>query len=238
MKTLKELNSKWYWRLSKVVYFFILIIVLVASMGGYYYEFTAHDPKDISKISKDIESIYKTFDDIEKEVLELNWNYSSGSIWSTSSWWFINGWLISEILSKGINSKIEWITVICKNLTKDECDTSWMTTNTYRNYIQTWEPLKFPEYDIYEYKNAKEEVFWLKAILDESKESSYKYNLISSYNKSFNGNIDTDRDYRWFTEYLKMILSFLATFIWAILFTFIVKSLVYYIILWLAFPKE
>ena len=44
MKTLKELNSKWYWRTLKVIYFLIWLIIIIWSFFWYYDYFHPTSP--------------------------------------------------------------------------------------------------------------------------------------------------------------------------------------------------
>jgi len=67
MKTLKELNNKWYWRLIKLVYFFVLWLFLVASIWDLIQDINkTHDPEKVKIFQEEVFRQQK----IVKDVLE------------------------------------------------------------------------------------------------------------------------------------------------------------------------
>jgi len=58
MKTIQELNSKWYWRLIKVIYIFIALLVLIGGSIGIFLEVGTYNSKDIKEMITNFNDYY------------------------------------------------------------------------------------------------------------------------------------------------------------------------------------
>lgn len=69
MKTIQELNSKWYWRLLKVIYLLLAVTILIYSVAFLFNFIHVYNPKEINTISSNVE----TNSNIQKELIECNY---------------------------------------------------------------------------------------------------------------------------------------------------------------------
>lgn len=71
MKTLAELNSKWYWRLLKVIGFLLYTLVFIGSSVGIYFYFSHYNPIKLENAQHSIEeksNISNSLEYIKKQL--------------------------------------------------------------------------------------------------------------------------------------------------------------------------
>ncbi len=216
MKTIQELNSKWWWRFLKVVYFIWFVLILGLSAILYYDIFQVYNPDSIYQVMK-------------KQITKDYWNYQNREGKSLESFGFIipneTSVEISADKMKKVNDFLreKWITAEDIIALAEE---DWIDPEeAFQLFRDNWITVKWmPEAKIVElYKLV---------------EKGYSYELLNNYNNYYNEYNIVSRDYHWITEFLKIIWSILWTFLWIIFITFILKRVVYYIILWKFNPEK
>lgn len=216
MKTIKELNSKWYWRFLKVAYSIWFIFILGISTVLYYNIFQVYNSEPLYQvIKKQITKDYWDYQNRERKSLD-----SLGSTISNEPFVEINADKVKKV--------------------NDFLRERWITAEDIIALAE--EDWSDPEEILQIFRDNGVTVKWMPEAkiveLYKLSEKGYSYELLSEYNKHYNEYNTLSRDYRWIKEYLKIIWSVLWTFLWLIVLTFILKRILYYIILWEPFPKE
>lgn len=216
MKTIKELNSKWYWRFLKVAYAIWFIFILGISTVLYYNIFQVYNSEPLYQV-------------IKKQIIKDYWNYQNRERKSFESFG-----------SKILNEPFVEINADKVKKVNDFLNEKWLTADHIRALAE--EDWSDPEELFQIFRDNGIKIKWMKEAkiveLYNLANKEYSYELLNEYNKHYNEYNTLSRDYRWIKEYLKLTWSVLLTLLWLIVLTFILKRILYYIILWEPFPKE
>lgn len=260
MKTIEELNQKWYWRLVKVFFFFIVFVSIIWIFAWSYSIYHTYNPKDAKIVEQRFEKFKEKFNNVIEINKELKVIYPDFSI---------NNLLkISEKLK--LDKKIPWVMLLIILSEYPDANTYWKIESTcwWWYYNDCW-TLYYPEKEYYDDLRFDElnTIFIPRKKVDEFKRVWYLTsieNIISFYNSYKNWgktyqelleyywDIDwiwwyeeyfpyeyfSEYDYRWLNEWIKIIFSFLWFIILFLLFLFFIRWITYYIILWKFNPPE
>ncbi len=239
MKTIQELNSKWYWRLVKVAYIFLAILTLIGGSIGVFLELGTYNPKDKKEMITNFNDYYWRLDEIILKIDNLNGDFSTKNLLSIWTWETVKPTWLLIIFWKYPNANIEWVYKACEYILKENCYIEYdINKDPYSEYqkkkIEVWIPM----WRINDFNWYINRLMELKKYLNEYQEDWYAYPFIRAYNQFFETNYDTDRNYRGPFEYFKIFGWFIWILLWIILFTYVVRWTTYYIILWKFNPEK
>lgn len=238
MKTIQELNSKWWWRLVKVIYIFVIIVIFTGTNIEAFYETKIYNPKIFEKIWSDIQKPVEFVNKIKVAVESLNWNYSGPSLKSISSSWIVKTWPILYILAKYPDVKIEWVDIVCKMVSKTDCYFNEINDSYYKIYMDYNIRVEVPEYQINSFREWIDSINKINYLYNNVWNDQFNYDLINNYNQFFWEEISVYKDYHWFSEYIKIICFSFLIFIWIITISLILRGTLFYIILWKFNPEK
>lgn len=251
--TLSYLNSKWYWRLIKVIGLLFYILVFICSSIWIYLYFSSYNPVKLEKVKNIIKEkslILKQLETIETKIpwKELKLNDLKKIIWKE----YLNNinsiainFVMIEFLWKEISQiqvcgrdlilgcSWEYIWTYIKDSINDEKYDFVIELNndTYIDAKDTFE-----EY----YKIEKDAIDWINNMI--SWKSTREWSVFNDFDNKNATNINSiiwkEYEYRTIIDYLKIISSILWVLIWIVIFNFILLRIIYYIVLWQIFPKK
>lgn len=247
MKTLKELNSKWYWRLIKIIFFFFVWLILIwiwytTFDNAFEWRAKSYSPEYISKLDKNvleikeyISSLNKKFPNKDIKYTEINPNKNEYSKYEK----YRKDALIKDIrYLLAMDRSIEGLTPSLQNdnLNKKICENGDGNGNGLINFLNNG-PM-----------NGKWGIYWVDWCgIKDLKEVINKINNYKLWS------FDEDLYKSFFDDYIyKDYISFSQKFLWIILwsiyfvlwliplliFVFLVRTLAYYVIFGKIFPPK
>lgn len=251
MKTLKELNSKWYWRLVKVIWVLFLFIILIGSAVWFWDFYKTYNPDDIKKVSEEIVEYYWSYVKLTDSIWDINWDISKEKLKKITferNWRYeITNWTILYILSHNRKAKIEWVLYLTNkdNWYYYRCPTDVCTHYTedlprdLSDYISSWSTLYVTSDDVDNFSSYENSLISLNSELEEFKNGNSSFeDVYLLRNSFFNKNEYFYETHRWFTEWAKIIASTIWIFIGLAVFTIIFRWIFYYIAFWKFNPIE
>lgn len=225
MKTLKELNSKWYWRLIKVTYILFALFIFWVSCVLISESVRVFNPKTIAEVKTKYEGWTTKIQQIETD-------YPGEMITR------------SEISKKAKNPKsviralfaleknIEWIFLIENNPIKindAECDND---LDDYLNSLTTNIAINSHLCNIE----------WLKVFFSRIKQINPNWEKnesdISDVYNLFYSQTYLYKDYLWPKQIFEIVIYSFWILIGILLFTIIIRAILFYILFWNVFMKE
>lgn len=253
MKTLSELNSKWYWRLLKVIWFLFYILIFIWSSIGISYYFSHYNPDKLENAKNIIIENAKITEKLEKIEKEFPWNDLKLAD--------LKKIIKSEYLNN-INS-IAVSYVMIKNLWKNlnQIQVCWIDISLWCSWNPVWtyiiDSINDEKYNFiitisndtyFEAKNTFDEYYnienkaisWINDLLNKESNRAWSsfYDFDNKYWTNINNIIGEEYEYRSLLDYIKIISSILWILLWIFVFNFILLRVIYYIVLWKFFPKE
>lgn len=243
MKKISELNSKWYWRLIKVVYislFSIILVwwVLIIIEEEWRHKLDINNTKVICYSPDDrlflFPEKHKIFSLKDVWINELESSYSLRN----------NGFDYKNFITDSPYKSLQ-ITIFCINENnKNEKDSEYKDIHAYN---ESW-------IDMFFYQKANELRYWVNKIVSSdnmtkeeeeiyiSKMREYIDYVDNSYSNYSNAS-KLDFSIKMFDLNVKYLYShFILYIIWLIIWVYfsfeLIRRLTYYIILWSFFPKE
>lgn len=257
MKTIAELNEKWYWRFIKVIFFLIIFISIIWIFSWSYSMYHTYDPKDVKIVEERFEKFYNKYKkgyELNLELKNIYPNFSLENLIKITKKLeykekvpFI---LILILLSEYQDWNFENINFCDDFQIELDCIKEWDNKGIdYYNKIKNnWLKVSF-DY-VYEFK----EIWYIKDInkiieyynsyknWNKTNKELLKYYLDISwkwwYEKYFPYEYFSEYDYRWLNEWIKIIFSFIWFIFLFFLFLFLIRWITYYIILWNFNPKN
>lgn len=222
MKTVRELNSRWYWRLIKVFYFLILLGILLGSLWLSYDNLQIYNPEKI----RDIEVKYN---DIIQKINFLNSNFAGKPIKR------------DEIIEKKLANKD--IVLLLALWTHNGKWDLWFyeSTSTGDSKKCTEEIEKYKSWEITTIDWSYCWVSMYKSILSKISSIPADWKNSNFYTEELYETLNSWRIYRDYFG-LRQYLTIFAYWIW-ILFvlwaiTLLIRWISYYIILWRFNPEK
>lgn len=255
MKTIKELNQKWYWRFIKVIFFFIVFLSIIWIFTWIYSEFHTYNPKDIKTVEERFENFKKEFNHvkvIDEKLDEIYPNFSIDNLLKITSDLKLKNkiphYLPLIILSKYPKANLDRIWMVCWSW--DYCDIEYDSEMDFYDKIlnNTW--ISVPKYKIDEFEEnwSFNDILNYISFYDSYKNWNKTINNLMDYYKEidwywwtekfFPSEYFSEYDYRWISEWIKIILYFILSLFWFIIFLFLIRWITYYIIIWKFNPKE
>ncbi len=239
MKTIQELNSKWYWRLIKVAYIWVFIISVLASIWGIYFSILKYNPDNIEAVEKKISSESSFRDNMlsyDKKIEEDFWSFISIDEFKSHSWFFM--W--SDTATKLKNVKILlalWYNIdfVSIGLTDSDNDgyDKWLLNDNWslfinRNDVDSWKTyISSSERFI---SNSWDE-------LNDAKNNGYSYFSDYPISNDYDETLG-DKEYLGFIWLIKLIVLSILGILANLLWFYIIRWIVYYIILWKFNPEK
>ena len=247
MKTIEELNSKWYWRLIRVFYFLLLSIVVFTSCVWIFYHFHTYNPK----------IFHNTIATIEEREENIKWKLTSLRITfpkneyrlnefkdilkTKSGTGFIEFW-DKEILYLALNL-LMWMWKTIEGIERCDfinCETDidlissmlFSLENSWRIYLEESNIKEYNDYSeklLSNYATMRKNLDRCLAHLDRycSIEGEYDFKQLTGLGI----NIGYSEDYLWIIWWVKFILWVIWIIIVSLLLTLIMRWVSYYIIL-------
>ena len=250
MKTIQELNSKWYWRLLKV--FYGLFIFTVISISGYilydanvwYNSVKLREAQEVinekSKVSGIIERInlYSDWGELKLSDIKTIWPNIDEYKYNIVGWYYV----FAENTWKKIDRVfVCWIGI-----------STWCSSDPMSSYIESsindisWTSVVVISQETYNI--AKEFIRTKTRIEDNAKNTINKLINRETYIKNFDefkestwiniSEIIWERDYRWFYEFIRILVWLIWISLWIFLFTLAFRWIIFYIILWKFNPEK
>lgn len=253
MKTLLELNSKWYWRFIKVIWFLFYILIFIWSSIGIFYYFSHYNPDKLEKaksiiiensiITKQLENIKNKIPTEKYKLKELkkiiqedylnNINSIAINFVMLEYLWKKSNQL--QICGREIKLWCYWDpvgTYIIDSINDEDYDfVITISNNTYNEAKNT-----FNEY----YNIENKAISWINDLINN--QSNWEWSAFDNFDNKYLTNINNiigkNDEYRSLLDYFKIILSILWIVLWIFIFNFILLRVIYYIVLWQFFPKK
>ncbi len=250
MKTIQELNSKWYWRLIKVVYG--LFIFLLISISGFilynsniwYNQAKLREAESVinekSKVSGALEKmdLYSDWDKLKLSDIKVIWPNVDEYNYNIIGWYYV--------FAEDSWKKIDRVFVCWREVK------IWCSSDPMVSYIENsindidWSSVIVISQDTY--NNSKEFITFKMQIEDNAKNAIKKLINRETYIKNFNefkestwtdiSEIIWERNYRWLYEIIRISIWIIWILIWILIFTLMFRWLIYYIILWKFNPEK
>lgn len=253
MKTLLELNSKWYWRFIKVIWFLFYILIFIWSSIVISYYFSHYNPDKLENAKNIIITNAKITEQLEKIQKELPWK----DLKLADLKKIIKSEYLNNINSIAINY------VMIKNLWKNlnQIQVCWIDRSLWCSWDPVWTYIIDSINDeknnfiitiandtYFEAKNTFDEYYnienkaisWINDLINKESNRSWSsfYDFDNKYWTNINNIIGEEYEYRSLLDYIKIISSILWVLLWIFVFNFILLRVIYYIVLWQFFPKK
>lgn len=239
MKTTQELNSRWYWRLIKVAYIWIFLITIAASIGWVYYGLLDYNPSNIKLVENKIQKEAEFISDIQKynQTIENKfWKYISINEFKSYSWFFM--WTGIDTNIKNIKILLAlWYNI--SNVNPWEVDSD---LNGYNNWLENtgwYLYVKRNDIDSWESYIENSDTFIKNAIseLNDVKNGGYAYFSDYPISNDYEETLG-NKEYLGFMWWIKLILLSVLAIAVNILCFYLIRWIVYYIILWRFNPEK
>lgn len=252
MKNLSELNSKWYWRLIKVIWVIIYIIIFWVSSVWLFFYFSWYNPEKLenakniiiknSKITQQLEKIEKELPQKNLTLIDLKKIIKNEYLNN------VNSIAINFVMLQNLWKTLDQIWV-CKEYynyplscaeTNPETILSAINEDKWRWLYLSYKTYQDAKSAFNDYQNAEtKSINWINELI--SWKSTWLWNnTFNDFEKIYNVSINIwwEYDYRSILDYIKIIFSVIWVFLLILLFNFIFLRIIYYVVLWQFFPKE
>lgn len=217
MKTVTDLNSKWFWRLIKVLYFLFLILAMVILGFIFYDSLKIFNPLDIEKLHANTDEIYNLKNNINLDY----WDYV-----------FRDEIIQANDINKDIVIlKTMWIDI--EGITFEdywyndawECELSWILLENYKNWTNIYLDSK---------KCYSQQLYDMLRYVDNWESSDY---LTKQFYTATEGWY-IDKNYFWLLSLIKLLLYLFISFLILAAISFLLRWIIFYIILGKIIPKN
>lgn len=142
MKTIKELNEKWYWRIIKTIYIILSIILLIIILLYSAKQSKLHSDWAWGKIENRVK-VAKWDVDLQNQIIEWienkNWKVSLSDLLNFIEKKFekkVLPWILI-LLIQNHYKEVEWIKITCQN--NESCLNMFSyDEDYYKNFIEKW----------------------------------------------------------------------------------------------------
>lgn len=253
MNNLTQLNSKWYWRLIKVIWILLYIWVFIWSSVGLFIYFSHYAPSKLEKANNIIKEKSRITNSLEYIKNELPWKDLKLSdfkkIIDDEQLNNVNAIAINFVMIEFLWKEMNQIKICGKTLYL------WCSWNPVWTYIKDSINDKNDEFvisiskDTYQeakdtfedYYNAESKAInWINNLINWEYVSEWDafYNFNNKFEVNINDVIGYEYEYRSLLDYFKLISSIIWILLWIFVFNFILLRIIYYIVLWKIFPKK
>ena len=223
MKTIQELNSKWYWRLVKVFYCILLLVILLGTLWLSFDYLQTYNPEKI----KDIKI---TYNDIVKRVNFLNSNFSDKTITKDII-------LEKKLENKDIvlllalwNHNNKWDLWFYESNLPVDAKKCGEEIQKYRN----WE-ITIIDWSLCWISIFKKSLNEILSIPSDWENSNFYIETLYETLKSWK---HIYQDYFWLKQFIFFVAYWIGILVIFWILTFIFRWIIYYIILWKFNPEK
>ncbi len=252
MNNLSQLNSKWYWRLLKVIWVISYILVFSFSSFWIIYYLSHYNPIKLEKAEKIIKEKSTIISSIENIEQKLPWkDLKISDFKKIIKEEYLNNvnaiainYVIIEFLWKTMSSV--WV---CKEyynypLYCDETNSGTIlkaiNDKSNNSFIMLSHKTYQESNDIFNdyYKVESDAIETINSLINWESTRANFYDFNNKFGVNINDIIWQEYEYRSLFDYVKIISSILGVLLWIFTFNFILLRIIYYIVLGQFFPKK
>ncbi len=214
-----------------------MILIILVWSAWFISEYMGYQPNKINQIQEELNQFKKFYNEIKDVNLIIKTEFpntyiSKAEILSKS--WTIFSWATMKIERLGTIKwlwyNIEWVTLWIKD-DPESVFKDWEKTKWFELYVEDMSSFK---YIITKWEDIINSTQWA---IEWAKNGEYVYFWTTEFDFKFNDKL-WEKNYIWPLLIIKTIWVFIAIITWLVLLTFIIRSILYYIILWKFNPEK